>query len=154
MDEKKTCQVCGRAIKASNGFIAHHGYKRPEWGWQTPSCEGAKYPPYEISCDRLREVIEQVASYLAKQETEQNEFLNHAPDILISYEKNRKTGKQEQREYQKPANFDPANYYGSISNTYGCAYTERKYHYKSIIKAVAHDLAIMRERLENWKPPV
>lgn len=29
--ETTTCQVCGRAIKASNGLIAHHGYKRPYW---------------------------------------------------------------------------------------------------------------------------
>lgn len=24
-----TCQICGRPIKAKNGLISHHGYRRP-----------------------------------------------------------------------------------------------------------------------------
>jgi hypothetical protein len=47
------CQVCGRAIKANTGRIAHHGYQRPGDGYQTRSCAGAKHVPYEIGHDAL-----------------------------------------------------------------------------------------------------
>ena len=40
--DTRTCQICGRAIKASSGLIAHHGYERPGWGYQTTSCLGAR----------------------------------------------------------------------------------------------------------------
>ncbi|MEK6884257.1 MAG: hypothetical protein AABY22_31795 [Nanoarchaeota archaeon] len=45
------CQICGREIKAKSGIIAHHGYKKPEQGWQTDSCMGARQLPYEKSRD-------------------------------------------------------------------------------------------------------
>jgi hypothetical protein len=53
-----TCQICGRPIQSKKGLIAHHGYQRPSDGWQTPSCFGARYLPYEKSRDRIPEAIE------------------------------------------------------------------------------------------------
>lgn len=47
------CQVCGRAIRAASGLIAHHGYTRPGDGWQTRSCHGARHVPYEEGHDAL-----------------------------------------------------------------------------------------------------
>lgn len=44
-----TCQICGRGIFAEGGVIAHHGYERPGWGYQTASCEGARALPFEVS---------------------------------------------------------------------------------------------------------
>ena len=47
-----TCQICGRAILAKTGLIAHHGYQRPDGrGYQTASCPGARELPYEVSRD-------------------------------------------------------------------------------------------------------
>lgn len=60
---KNHCQICGREIKDKLGVIAHHGYIRPEQGWQTDSCMGARNLPYEKS----REVIPQAISYLQLQ---------------------------------------------------------------------------------------
>lgn len=53
----KTCQCCARPIFAETGTIAHHGYERPGWGYQTASCMGAKYLPFEVNRDRLGEMI-------------------------------------------------------------------------------------------------
>jgi hypothetical protein len=47
------CQVCAREIKAGNGRIAKHGYRRPGHGWQTASCFGAGFAPYEVAHDAL-----------------------------------------------------------------------------------------------------
>lgn len=61
-----TCQICGRAIKAKKGLIAHHGYQRPGDGWQTVSCMGARYRPYEVACDALPPAIAAVTDHIAR----------------------------------------------------------------------------------------
>lgn len=53
-----TCQICVREIKAKHGVIAHHGYTRPEQGWQTDSCIGARQLPYEKSRDVIPKAID------------------------------------------------------------------------------------------------
>lgn len=59
-----TCQCCGRAIFAETGTIAHHGYERPGEGWQTASCMGAKCVPFEVSRDRLGQMIQVIERHL------------------------------------------------------------------------------------------
>jgi hypothetical protein len=63
--ESMTCQCCGRAIFAQSGSIAHHGYERPGYGWQTASCMGAKHLPFEVSRDRLGALIVRLEQRLA-----------------------------------------------------------------------------------------
>lgn len=147
-----TCQVCGRAIKSAKGVIAHHGYQRP-YGWheQTASCAGARYAPYEVSCDRLKEVIEQVVKFLERQETEHKAFLENPPKTLIEYEKRGSYGREERREYTKPDNFNPNEYHG-IPHTYGCVYMFRKQDYERTIRLTKSDLETMKRRLAEWKP--
>lgn len=52
-----TCQCCARKHLANRGWIAHHGYTRPYEGWQTASCMGAKYLPFEVDRQQLAELI-------------------------------------------------------------------------------------------------
>lgn len=54
----RTCQICDRPIFAESGVIAHHGYERPGYGWQTASCYGARRLPWEKSCDAVADYIE------------------------------------------------------------------------------------------------
>jgi hypothetical protein len=61
----RTCQICGREIKANRGYIAHHGYKRPYWtNGQTASCKGALNPPYEISNNIIPEAIKELDFFI------------------------------------------------------------------------------------------
>jgi hypothetical protein len=76
-----TCQCCGSDVavdKAADDEFqrtAHHGYKRPGWGYQTASCMGARALPYELGHDKLdrlvalleREVEQRVARVAALQ---------------------------------------------------------------------------------------
>lgn len=64
--DRKTCQICGRAIMAKRGVIAKHGYKRPGEGWQTASCFGADELPFEVSEGALVKDIEWLEDLLAK----------------------------------------------------------------------------------------
>jgi hypothetical protein len=62
------CQCCGRLILANTGTIAHHGYSRPGSGWQTASCMGAKYLPFETSRDQLGVMIKVIEQMIADHE--------------------------------------------------------------------------------------
>ena len=150
-----TCQVCGRAIKANTGLIAHHGYKRPYDGWQTASCEGARYVPYEVSCDRLREVVGMVKNYIASQEEALVGFEASPPQTIIVYERRSSWGTEEKTEYTKPDDFDVKDrgysYRSRIPRTYENAYSNRKYDYERNIRAAKVDLSIMERRLNEWK---
>lgn len=52
-----TCQICQRPTFCKSGVIAHHGYQRPGYGYQTSSCPGARYAALEIACDRIPTVV-------------------------------------------------------------------------------------------------
>jgi energy-converting hydrogenase Eha subunit F len=59
------CQICGREIKASKGLIAHHGYSRPyQQHFQTSSCFGARYQPYEIAHDAIDKYLAMLAQWI------------------------------------------------------------------------------------------
>src|SRR5258708_1034079 len=149
--EKATCQVCGRAIKANTGLIAHHGYKRPYDGWQTASCEGARYVPYEVSCDRLREVVGMVKNFIASQEELLATLLSTPPQTITVFERRSSWGNEEKIEYTKPADFKQDSYSSRIPRTYENAYSNRKYAYERTIRAAKVDLSIMERRLNEWK---
>lgn len=53
----KTCPCCFRAIAVVGGTMAHHGYERPGYGWQTASCPGIRFKPLEMSNEGLLWVI-------------------------------------------------------------------------------------------------
>lgn len=60
-----TCQCCARDILAETGVIAHHGYERPGGGYQTNSCFGARYLPFEVDREVLGDLIEILKNKLA-----------------------------------------------------------------------------------------
>jgi len=82
----KTCQVCGRDILANTGVIAHHGYERPGDGWQTSSCFGARYQPYEQAHDRLDAALSHARGMLRDAEAHL-ESLRTAPPASLSFER-------------------------------------------------------------------
>ena len=152
--EKATCQVCGREIKASTGLIAHHGYTRPYEGWQTSSCAGARYVPYEISCERLKEVTEGVKSWITNQEIALEDFLATPPQTITVMERRSSWGKGEEVVYEKPEDFNPNSYKSSIPRTYENVYSNKKYDREQALKMSKYDLSNMERRIEEWTPVV
>jgi hypothetical protein len=149
--ENATCQVCGREIKASSGLTAHHGYKRPYEGWQTASCEGARYVPYEVGCERLREVASQLFDFIVRTEKTLAEFLANPPETLTVTSRRGAWSKEETRTYTKPDDFGMNNSYKrSIPRTYECVYEDRRDVYENTIKWAKIDYQTMQRRLEEW----
>lgn len=85
MIEAMTCQVCGRLIKARTGAIAHHGYQRPGFGWQTSSCMGARALPFEASRDKLAEWIEVLRDLLRRNRERQVKIENETTELAFSF---------------------------------------------------------------------
>ncbi len=151
MREHTTCQVCGRAIKATTGLIAHHGYRRPyQTGWQTASCEGARYVPYEVSCDRLREVVEMVKQFIASLLERLANFLTVPPQTITVLERRSCWDSGNTVIYEKPEDFSEESYRRMTPRTYENAYNNQKYDYERAIRAAKVDLSIMERRLLAW----
>lgn len=64
--ERMTCQCCGGKYLARLGTVTHHGYERPGGGYQTASCMGAKFLPFEKDHARLDMLIVSLGESIAR----------------------------------------------------------------------------------------
>ncbi len=150
-----SCQVCGRNIKASKGLIAHHGYRRPYDGWQTASCQGARYVPYEESCERLKEIAVVVQDFISLQEESLTDFLSNPPENLTVLERKSSYSKGVERIYGRPSDFQQDNKFRSqMPRTYENVYSCRVSSIEEKIKMAKADLEEMKERIVRWKEPM
>lgn len=147
-----TCQICGRPIKAKSGLIAHHGYKRPNRGsgWQTASCIGARFPPYEVSCNRLPSAITHIKAHISNTETELTELLTNPPEkftIRKGYYA------RETTDVFRPDNFIPDNPSWSYAPySYESHFRGIVKEHRDMIKFSKIDLQYMEKRLADWVP--
>lgn len=142
-----TCQICGRDIKAKNGLIAHHGYRRPDYGWQTQSCMGARNLPYEVSCDVIPVAIESLKTYLFNERNRLNNIMTNPPEELQRSEFTGKEGRH-MVTHKKKADFNPNKLYGY--NGYESAFSSLKYEIERNIKSADKNIEYLEERLRNW----
>lgn len=152
MKSHATCQICGRAIRANTGIIAHHGYKRPGQGWQTSSCPGAKKLPYEVSRAQIPPTIEAIERYKAGAEAALKGLLASPPETL-TFQRRDAWGKPlgEPRVYKRPEGFDPLKKVGSYS-----AWSYESVFYPEVstkqrqITAATHDIESLHKRYDAW----
>ena len=84
--KRMICQCCQRSILANMGSIAHHGYERPDWGYQTASCMGAKRLPFEADRAALGEMIAFMRDRLARNEKHRAAIKAEKLPIVFNYE--------------------------------------------------------------------
>lgn len=72
----KTCPCCFRAIAVQGNTMAHHGYQRTGFGFQTASCMGIHYRPLEVSDEGLRAMIRVLTKNIADLQTEMAQWAN------------------------------------------------------------------------------
>lgn len=146
-----TCQICGRPIKANTGVIAHHGYQRPGWGSQTSSCQGARYLPYEQSCDRIPVVIEWIKEHIALAQRAMNELRNNPPATLTTYRDRSNPRDANKITREKPEGFDPKqDRYSYSPYSYEGIFYRRIADFEQEIKAAQHNLEYLERRLVAW----
>lgn len=167
-----TCQCCGRAILANKGLIAHHGYERPGTGWQTSSCMGARYLPFQVNRDRLGDMIEVIKSMIADGEKHLAKVQAEKIGPLFTYrvyDRNRNVPSWERRREKKtvrvtrawfctdPYDYDVEGVHGPFLNRVD-PYTTFDRLKEQEINAVEYRLKNMREHLaesqkryDGWK---
>lgn len=61
-----TCPCCFANQAVRGGTMVHHGYQRPDAGYQTASCFGINYKPYERSVEGTQHMIDRLDASIAR----------------------------------------------------------------------------------------
>jgi hypothetical protein len=147
-----TCQICGRDIKAKNGVIAHHGYTRPGSGWQTESCFGARYLPYEISSDAIPLAMDSLKTYIFNENNHLSNIMTNPPEYLEHSEYSGFSGRHMVK-YNKPDGFNPkklSSTYSSMTQRYEIEFSNLKNQIEKNIESSYKYIDYLEERLRNW----
>ena len=151
-----TCQICGRAIKASTGRIAHHGYRHP-WAQsgdhsRTTSCPGSRHLPYEVSRELIphvrRNYEDQRSSLLATTTA----FETSPPETLTVVRKDSWGTRAAVSKLSRPDGFDPASPRRSyLPLGYDTEYHARLRTMRHDLAALTEAIAFLTERYDNWR---
>jgi hypothetical protein len=157
---KTTCQICARDIKAKTGLIAHHGYQRPGYGWQTESCMGAKYLPYEQSRDRIPAVLDAYKNFYITWEAQLKEFKANPPKEIKKLYISPYTGKRDESQdkvFQRPEGFstveslkiEKPSFY---DQPYEREFNFQVYNMERQIRDIKETRDWLQKRYDDWKP--
>lgn len=148
----RSCQICGRAILANTGVIAHHGYTRPGEGWQTASCMGARFRPYEVACDALPPAIADCSRYIAQQQAGLADWIANPP-AEIKHQRRDAYGcaRGAEKTFARPDGFDGAtaetNY---MADTYIYRFVNARAGFERRIVSSTESLRYLEKRLADW----
>ena len=164
------CQICEREIKTvearSGGglrtpsrrraLIAHHGYKRPGQGWQTASCFGARYRPYEVACDAIPLAITGIRQWRDAQQSMFDKLMTEPPPGLEWDAGRPYWGQSKPAMAIRPAGFDPQTakavcYSPCEGIPYGNLFLARKRELEFNIKSAVQDIARLQKRFDEWR---
>lgn len=164
------CQICARAIRTVVGYgplggdaagrtdrIAHHGFQRPhQQGWQSASCFGARWRPYEVACDALPPAIAGIEGYIARQQIALAKFILEPP-AKLQYDKTRSSWRRgEMVDVPKPDGFvfdETKKSHQMETHSYERLYLRDKTYYDHRIRQANSDLRDMQKRLADWTAP-
>jgi hypothetical protein len=154
--DRMVCQCCGRKILANMGSIAHHGYERPGYGWQSASCSGAKELPFEASRDALGKMIVVLKGMQKRMKKARKDCADEASPIRrewrIGWHKDAEKG---EFEFSR-ANFDSAEgqkaksaigHYGDFDDLLKIELANRD----SALRSIASDIKMHQARYDGWK---
>lgn len=160
---RMTCQCCAHRYLSNTGTIAHHGYQRPGWGWQTASCIGAKHLPFEADRTQLGKLIDNLRQYKKTEINIRDRIEKGELPIKVSYsdhsqKANPRTGKRPQIEIEVTREtFDAQkkdhggswkwNFYGDFEDLLKRELEGRDRR----IKFIAEDIKNCVARFNGWK---
>jgi hypothetical protein len=154
--DRKTCQICNRQIAIHRGRMVQHGYQVP-WGTQgnhsrTSSCMGYGYPPYEVSRDRIKDVIEIYKDWYRRNKEALAELMAAPPAEIVE---TRKIGWNERTIVaQRPSSFDPKYQPGAYrSGSYELLFHNKRSRIEQSISLIAIEIGELEHRWNAWKAP-
>lgn len=156
--ERMHCQCCGRAILAKLGTIAHHGYERPDYGYQTASCMGAKELPFEVD----RKVLGRLIVALTEMKRRMQGVRDQIAEEILPIKRSYKVG-YDRKEEKKSFDFTRANFKTDEarkalrdSGRYESEFddllkVELSFHDHKI-ESIGRDIRDHQKRFKDWKP--
>lgn len=159
--DRMTCQCCNRAILANTGTIAHHGYERPDHGWQTASCFGAKRLPWQVDRSAVADLIKHLKSTLVRHVAARKSVANDVAPVQHNYtgDYDRRTGRSA-REHVLFTRESFARVLAENPKAFRSHYGEKTYEvFKSEdladrdakIKHIKNDIKEFQSRYDGWK---
>lgn len=146
-----TCQICAREIKAKNGLIAHHGYQRPyQSHYQTSSCFGARHVPYEIGHDAIDAYLALLAGWITDTEAKIAKMVSEPPDKLTYIIRNAWHKIVEQKDYDKPADFDPNGFKNGMRSYITLWHSEHR-ELQQRLSGLKNDQKFLTKRRQEWR---
>ena len=131
----KTCPVCFRAIAVVGRTMAHHGYTRPEMGWQTASCQGIRFKPLEVSSEGLQWLIAVLRERLEVGRQAYAERATHPEFLVARHGRNSEPSRVMRGNPLWPQLFD--RYVSEI---------------RAEIAAIERELPVLDKMLADWRP--
>ncbi len=131
----KTCPVCFRPIAVVAGRMAHHGYTRPEIGFQTASCEGIRFKPLEVSSEGLQWLIGALRKRLESRKLAYAERATQPEFLMARQGRNGAAIKVMRGDAQWPQVF-----------------TQHVVELRAEIAAIERELPTLDKTLADWKP--
>lgn len=131
--DKRTCPCCFGRFSLHNGKMVHHGFQRPGGGYQTESCFGFGYEPFERSNLGTLKIVEYLENILKEKEL----ILPRMKEdkvILLLNEKTRKFFEVKLGD----ENFEKEN-------------NRRILEVERDIKVLKKDITFYNEKLKNWQ---
>jgi hypothetical protein len=146
------CQICSREIKATTGVIAHHGFERPGMGWQTSSCFGARYKPYEQDRSAIPLCMQSIRDATAFTKKRLEDLIANPPESMT--EPLTMFSLAERQTFERPDGFvaaksleDPAYHLG-----YDYLYRKQVAELRFQIKNNDEFLIQLQARYDSWAP--
>jgi hypothetical protein len=156
-NDRLTCQCCGRAVRAQQGRISHHGFQRPGWGEIVSSCIGARELPYEASREALGRLIGILESHLNGLRARRDRLEGELDAIPFSYDEYlngaRVTKTLHVRRETFPALWEQyrAEFIRYSATTFDAVKERALRSLDANIKQVELDLTEQRRRHDAWK---
>jgi hypothetical protein len=154
---RMTCQCCGRKILANLGSIALHGYQRPDYGWQTASCGGAKELPFEVDRKALGRLIVALQDLERRMQAAREACASEFTPIVREWKRGQHGNKQTFRfeftreNFEWPMAHKALNDSGRYDRSFDDLLKVELANHDSGLRSIAKDIEMQQARYDRWK---
>jgi len=140
------CQICGNEQKVRNGRMVSHGYQRPwEGSGNMGDCGGVGHVPYEVSCDRLKElVVEEQSHQAALNESIAQLKSGAVTEIRVYWTEGFGRNKRQQSKLAQKVN--------CVEHEWDAHVRGEVIRFERLIKNSKSAVLFFNDRISSWKP--
>jgi hypothetical protein len=147
---RMTCQCCGRKILSNLGSVAHHGYQRPDYGWQTASCMGAKELPFEVDREVLGRMIAVLQGMEGRMKAARDDCANEITPIVRTWKRGQFSFEFTRANFQSLEARKALNASGRYEREFDALLKVELARHDSGLRGIAADIKMQQARFDGW----